>query len=120
MHGDFVPQSVLIVSGPWERAFGNRVVPCKIIQRVPPSAINRINNRRAGKCEWTIPMTVDSMLYNHGKVLVSTKVGGPCFADFPKGFFPARLGPPIRVQVSEQAVIGSSMDMNCSTKGSLG
>ena len=120
MHGDFVPQSVLIVSGPRERGCGNRVVPSKIIQWVPPSAINRINNGGAGKCEWTIAMTINSMLNHHGKVLISTKVRGPCFADFPKGFFPARLGPAIRVQVSEQAVIGPSMDMNCSTKGSLG
>ncbi len=53
-HANQIAKTIFVLAGPGQRRIWNWVPARLLIQRMPPAAIDRIDDRRAGKCVGTI------------------------------------------------------------------
>lgn len=66
MHGDGIAEAIQIVSGPGMGASGNRKVAGFFVQRMPPAAIDGVDDGRAGESERAVAVGFDAVLNDDG------------------------------------------------------
>lgn len=86
---------------------------------MPPATVNGVDEGGRGKGIGSVVEGVDAMADGNREVLITTKVGGGCAADFAEGIVATGLRPGVGIEVGEEAVGGGAVNVNGSAEGGL-
>jgi hypothetical protein len=86
---------------------------------MPPATVDGVDESGVGKSEGTVTVRVDAVLDENGEVLITTEMRCPDTADFTEGFVSPGLWPSVAVEISEESVVGTAMNMNRTTESGL-
>ncbi len=118
-HGDFVAEAIEVISGPGEWGIGNRIRAGFSVGRMPPATVDGVDESGGGEGVGAVVELIDAVANGNGEVLVAAEVGGVGAADFAKGVVATGLGPGVGVEVREEPVGGTAVNVDGATEGSL-
>ena len=118
-HANVVSQSVAIVTGPGQRAVEDGIGSGLLRLWLPPSAVDRVGDGWSGECIGSVGGCVDAVFDDDTQVLISANVRCPGAADGGECRVTTCLRPAVAIEIGEQSVAGSSVQVHGSAERGL-
>lgn len=120
MHGDFVGESILVISDPRKWVVRGGVFSWFFVFGPPPTTVIAVDDGGDDEGPWAIAIIINAMLDEGGEVLVAGDVNGVCFLDETEGVVASSLRPAVGVHVGVEAIGELAVNVGASAKSGLG